>query len=485
MKTLDDLIEDSMVAGYVDPMLQLDSEENARLVRKIHWHLLPVMCIAYITQSLDKGTLGTSSIMGWQQDVGAFGQDYALTSTFLWAGVIVGEPIVNQLNRRLPVAKVLGGAMVMWTVLIFALAFTKNVPGVWAIRFLLGFFESAFAPCLLAITVQWYRKKEQPMVTTVWQAAFGAAQGFSSLMGYAFIQVDNTRNLRGWQWLHILVGILSLSSSLIILVFLPDSPTKARWATEEEKIKFVERVRENDQGIQAKHWKSGQLKEAFQDPLAWLLVGMIFVQTLVNGGLYTFNSLLINKAFGFDAATAQLLGIPLAVFTILLYFLIGWAVTKTGQTIYCIITYVIINMVGSIILIKVPPSSDTRGGLLVCYYFMQCIQALNPSLYSLLSRNIAGHTKRSIVYAFFFVAWAGGNAVGPQLFQAKWAPRYFNTLYIHIGLYVTLIIVLLAMRHLIVRRNAKRDASLVGENVHAHAFEDMTDLQNTEFRYSY
>jgi hypothetical protein len=78
--------------------------------------LLPVMYIAYITQSLDKGTLGTSSIMGWQKDVGAVGQDYALTSTFLWVGVIVGEPIVNQLNRRLPVAKVLGGAMVMWTV---------------------------------------------------------------------------------------------------------------------------------------------------------------------------------------------------------------------------------------------------------------------------------------------------------------------------------------------------------------------------------
>lgn len=97
--------------------------------------------------------------------------------------------------------------------LIFALGFTKNIPGVWAIRFLLGFFESAFAPCLLGITVQWYRKKEQAMVTTVWQAAFGAAQGFSSLMGYAFIRVGNSHGLHGWQWLHVLVGILSLSSS--------------------------------------------------------------------------------------------------------------------------------------------------------------------------------------------------------------------------------------------------------------------------------
>lgn len=53
------------------------------------------MCVAYLTQALDKGTLGTSSIMGWQDDVGAKGQDYALTSTMLWIGIIIGEPVVR------------------------------------------------------------------------------------------------------------------------------------------------------------------------------------------------------------------------------------------------------------------------------------------------------------------------------------------------------------------------------------------------------
>lgn len=83
------------------------------------------------------------------------------------------------------------------------------------------------------------------------------------------------------------------------------------------------------------------------------------------------------------------------------------------------------------------------------------------------------------------VAWAGGNATGPQLFQSRWAPRYFNTLYIHIGLYIGMTAILLAMRFLIVKRNAERDAKLVGENHHERAFEDKTDLQNPEFRYSF
>lgn len=86
------------------------------------------------------------------------------------------------------------------------------------------------------------------------------------------------------------------------------------------------------------------------------------------------------------------------------------------------------------------------------------------------------------------VGWAGGNAIGPQFFVAKWAPRYLNSLYIHLGIYACFIIDVLAIRFLLSSRNKRRDRELEqagGVNVHAHAFEDMTDLQNKEFRYSY
>jgi hypothetical protein len=34
--------------------------------------------------------------MGWIDDVGAKGQDYALTGTFLWIGIMAGEPIARR-----------------------------------------------------------------------------------------------------------------------------------------------------------------------------------------------------------------------------------------------------------------------------------------------------------------------------------------------------------------------------------------------------
>jgi hypothetical protein len=86
---------------------------------------------------------------------------------------------------------------------------------------------------------------------------------------------------------------------------------------------FIERVRKNEQGIKQKKWKSDQAREAFTDPFTWLLFFMMFSQSLVVGGLNTFNSLLINRAFNFTVTTSLLVSIPLSVFQVILYFFIG------------------------------------------------------------------------------------------------------------------------------------------------------------------
>ena len=86
------------------------------------------------------------------------------------------------------------------------------------------------------------------------------------------------------------------------------------------------------------------------------------------------------------------------------------------------------------------------------------------------------------------MAWGAGNAVSPQLFWSTWAPRYINTLYIHLGLYATYIMLSFATRTMLVRRNRRkqrardlRDAAEVRANL--HAFEDLTDLQNPDYKY--
>lgn len=156
------------------------------------------------------------------------------------------------------------------------------------------------------------------------------------------------------------------------------------------------------------------------------------------------------------------------------------------------------------------------------FYLMQSFGAQNPMI--MLSRNVAGQTKKTYAYAITFLGWAGGNAIAPrassfslfvarrsrthtphtEIFQAVWAPRYINSLWIHIAICTsspppippaliatpsptdcTFIITLVFTRVLLMRRNAVKDraqAEKGGANEHLHAFEDLTDLQNPDFR---
>jgi len=83
------------------------------------------------------------------------------------------------------------------------------------------------------------------------------------------------------------------------------------------------------------------------------------------------------------------------------------------------------------------------------------------------------------------IGWAGGNAIAPQLFQAVWAPRYLNSLYIHLGLYGAFIATALATRLLLVRRNQNKEMRQeVNNNSHGEPLFIQLDLGTDGFKLS-
>jgi hypothetical protein len=71
------------------------------------------------------------------------------------------------------------------------------------------------------------------------------------------------------------------------------------------------------------------------------------------------------------------------------------------------------SFIGTICLMTV--SLDTRSqkiGLVVCYNITMSFWAAQTLALSLLSRNIAGQTKKTVAVALNFIFWATGNAIG-------------------------------------------------------------------------
>lgn len=57
-------------------------------------------------------------------------------------------------------------------------------------------------------------------------------------------------------------------------------------------------------------------------------------------------------------------------------------------------------------------SLATKAGLLVSYYITLSFWSAQTLALSMISRNIAGATKKSTVVAATFISWAVGNAIG-------------------------------------------------------------------------
>lgn len=174
--------------------------------------------------------------------------------------------------------------------------------------------------------------------------------------------------------------------------------------------------------------------------------------------------------------------------------------------------YVIPSFIGTIVLMTViNHDTATEAGLLISYYIALSFWAAQALAISMISRNIAGQTKKSVVTAMNFVAWAAGNAAGqsnlplvrmiisfetnvdagPQVFLTWDAPRYFIAFATHIGCYALLVITIAFLWWYLRSQNLKKDRLAAQGAVDAdphlviHSWDDLTDQENKNFRYMY
>lgn len=130
------------------------------------------------------------------------------------------------------------------------------------------------------------------------------------------------------------------------------------------------------------------------------------------------------------------------------------------------------------------------GVLLFCYYLTLSFWGVANLGLSLLSRNIAGQSKKSICTTINFFGWAVGNIVGPQVFRSNEHPRYLTAFGTHMGCYAALILLLVFMRLWLMKENRRKEklieSGAAQEDSHLkHAFDDLTDVENVNFRYAY
>lgn len=166
----------------------------------------------------------------------------------------------------------------------------------------------------------------------------GAQQIVGGLLAYCFSLIPEGGVLKSWQWLFLTYGIISVIYGIVVGYWMPDSPMRAKCWTEQEKHEMVERVRDNQTGMQNRKWKMEQAIEGIKDPQTWGYALIALTTTLPTSGLGAFFNLIV-KDFGFSTIETQLLAMVLGFYIIFVLLTSAWLVKKTNQNLLVMLCF--------------------------------------------------------------------------------------------------------------------------------------------------
>lgn len=476
---LTEVLEDEILTLEVAP------EENRRVLMKIDFILMPLLMGCYFLQNLDKNALNSSTMMGLTTDTHLHGKQFSWVSSIFYFGYLAWSFPAAYLMNRMPIGKYLGVTVVIWAIIIMCMAPCRNFSDLMAVRFLLGMAEASVAPAFTVITSMYYKREEQPLRQGIWFLGNGVSVIVASACAYGIEQWN--KSLPNWKYLFIIYGGLTFGYGILMFFTIPDSPTKAWFLTTREKEVAVHRVLENKSGLkqdQTFSWDQG--KEAFMDPQSWLLVLYTFTSSLPNGGIAAFGNYIIN-GFGYSKLKTLLMGSPAGG------MMFGWVIFGAlfcryvkNTRIYVMIFYSIISVAG-MSAVYATVGSDNKNGRLGAYYLVFTFASNFPFSLSLISSNVAGFSKKTVVSAMLFTAYCVGNLVGPQMFSESQAPKYKRGIAGALTGFVLCVISLILLRFYYTFENRRRDKLQANNPASDDAILDglmnKTDRQNLGFRY--
>ncbi|CAA9961741.1 hypothetical protein PTMSG1_05118 [Pyrenophora teres f. maculata] len=457
---------------------ELTPEGERRLLRKIDWMIMPLMWCCYCLQYLDKTLVNYAAVMGLYDDANITTDQFSNLALFFYVSYLIVEFPHGYGMQRFPTAKYLGMAVVVWGLITALTCVCKNYGALVATRVLLGCFESAVAPSLILITSMWYKKNEQPLRTGIWYLGVGTGTIIGSLISFGF-QHYSSDTFTSWQIMFLVVGIVTIAVGITVLFLLPDNPMSSR-LTPSEKVWAIERLRENQTGIENTHFKFYQVIECFQDPQTWMLSLITISSNVPNGAVSSFQSTLI-QSFGFNSKTTALLQLPSGCVSIISILIATYLAGRFDQRGLNVVFLLIPGALGGCLMAFLP--DDAKAGKLIGNYLTNCIGSSLPLLYSWVAANFAGHTKKVTMNAILLMSFCLGNIIGPLTFRQEDKPDFIPA---KITIVVTCAFaagMALLLRAYYTWENKKRDREEVLGHAENDEFLDLTDRENRRFRY--
>ncbi|KAJ4505544.1 hypothetical protein HRR83_008543 [Exophiala dermatitidis] len=492
-----------IIEEHGDDFGPLTPEQEKKLVRKLHWHVMGLLSAINIMLFIDKSTLGYAAILGLFEETGISKAQYNNLNTFFYVGYLAAQWPGHYLLQKLPFGKFVATLVFLWAAILLLHCVAVNYGGLIVVRLLLGAVESVVVPAMEMTIGMFFNRHEQSVLQPILWVTSAAAPMVIAFVSYGLLHSHSS--VLPWKLLMITTGGISLLLSIWVWFRYPNNPAHAKFLSLEEKIHVIRRVHASHQSsIEQKQFKKSQFIEALRDPISWLFALAAFTLMIANNLTYGQQNL-ITTSLGVNALGSTLVAAAGGGFGILVCFAGAWAldIWPSNKAIHSAF-WCLPALAGGIGMVAI--SWDEKLGMLVCLLIAGHTFG-NTYIIALgwVSSSCAGYTKKLTRNVMWMLGYSVSNLISPQIWVPKDAPRYYPA-------WITMIVVswvgtptiLFVIRFILKRRNEQRRKWIeqMGGDVHADgeveevdeegrvvrkkvdlALLDLTDMENKFFIY--
>ncbi|MBL1118115.1 MFS transporter [Streptomyces sp. 110] len=214
-------------------------------VAKIMRRVTPLFAVMMMCNQLNRSNIGYAE-SHLEADLGIGATAYGLGAGLFFIAYFLFEVPSNALMKRFGPKIWLSRICVSWGVVSACMLFAQGPISFYVLRFLLGVAEAGFVPAVLYYLARWLPNDYRGRANARYAVGALVAFSVSGPLSGPLLRMDGTFGLRGWQWMFLVEGVMSVAIGVVAFFRLDSRIEDARWLTADEKRELTAAIEAED-----------------------------------------------------------------------------------------------------------------------------------------------------------------------------------------------------------------------------------------------
>jgi MFS family permease len=211
------------------------NEGTLALLQRVALRYLPLLFLLYVVAIIDRVNVGFAKLR--MQEALQFSDTvYGIGAGIFFLGYFLFEVPSNMLLARVGARRWIARILILWGPISAATAFVENATQFYILRFLLGVGEAGLFPGIVLYLTYWFPAQRRTRYIAMFMLGMPIAGVIiGPLSAFIMTSMHGMMGLQGWQWMFIVQGMPALLLGAVVLAWLDDRPSAAKWLTATEK----------------------------------------------------------------------------------------------------------------------------------------------------------------------------------------------------------------------------------------------------------